>query len=446
MKVKKLVIKNIGLIADTAIDLNKPLILFYGELMQGKTTLLNSVKWVFGGSYPSDIIRHGQAEASVTLEFDNGSITREWYRSKDGLKTNDRPIVFVLDGKPVKRPVDEIKKFLNPYLLDNEYLKRMGETDRKAYFTQLFSVDTSEIDREQALIEAEGRDLRATIKAYGEIDTTEVKLLDTEESKSLLNSIQNAHKNAVLGWELKKDGIRKNYEQRVKVVNHENTQAALRAGEIKGANERIATAQVEIARQTTIIKDTELWMKLNPPLETLPALPQPEFPEKPEAPDTSALETTIQQGEANKVLYEAYQERLVRVAKKQADEKRLADIETKWRENKKKKIAKLKEIDTGGIKALSFDENGNFTYEGVQAGMLSTSQIMRLSGELSSLYPQGFGLELIDRAESLGKSIFGFIERAQREEKSILATIVGEKPAEVPEHVGVFVVEKGEIK
>ena len=40
--------------------------------------------------------------------------------------------------------------------------------------------------------------------------------------------------------------------------------------------------------------------------------------------------------------------------------------------------------------------------------MLSTSQIMRLSGELSSLYPQGFGLELIDRAESLGKSIFTF--------------------------------------
>ena len=32
------------------------------------------------------------------------------------------------------------------------------------------------------------------------------------------------------------------------------------------------------------------------------------------------------------------------------------------------------------------------------------------------------------------------------EEKTILATIVGEKPAEIPENIGVFVVEQGEIR
>lgn len=71
--------------------------------------------------------------------------------------------------------------------------------------------------------------------------------------------------------------------------------------------------------------------------------------------------------------------------------------------------------------------------------------IMRLSSELSALYPEGFGLDLIDRGESLGKSIFEFVERAKREEKTIMATIVGEKPASVPENVGVFVVQDGKV-
>jgi len=78
--------------------------------------------------------------------------------------------------------------------------------------------------------------------------------------------------------------------------------------------------------------------------------------------------------------------------------------------------------------------------------MLSTSQIMELSSRISATLPNDLGLELIDRAESLGKSIFGYIDRAKAEEKTILATIVGEKPAEISEDIGVFVVEDGKVK
>ncbi len=63
---------------------------------------------------------------------------------------------------------------------------------------------------------------------------------------------------------------------------------------------------------------------------------------------------------------------------------------------------------------------------------------MRLSSDLSSMYPSDFGISLIDRGESLGKSIYGFIERAKLEQTTILATIVGEKPADVPEEIGVY--------
>lgn len=437
MKVKRISVKNVGPIADTCIELDKPLILFYGQLCQGKTTLLNAVKWVFGGSYPSDIIRHGQAEASVTLEFENGTITREWYRGKDGY-TKDRPIAFIKDGKEIKRPVDEIKKFLNPYLLDNEFFKSKNELERKKYLLEIFAVDTSELDYESIVAEGDAKDLRAKIKAYGVIDTTEVKLLDMDDAAAKLADMQaNAIKARNLHAEKTRE-IQNEYLNAVRKTDAHNSQAAQRVQLREQVRIDRDNAQREVDRLT-------LWLDENPPIDPMVPAPEPAYPESPIEPDTFSLEATIRQGEANKVLYEAYQDRLRKAAEKTADEKLLADLETKIRDIKKQKIAKLKEIDTGGIQGLSFDEDGNFVYEGTQASMLSTSQIMRLSGELSSLYPHGFGLELIDRAESLGKSIFGFIERAQREEKSILATIVGEKPATVPEHVGVFVVEKGQL-
>ena len=79
-------------------------------------------------------------------------------------------------------------------------------------------------------------------------------------------------------------------------------------------------------------------------------------------------------------------------------------------------------------------------------GMLSTSQLMRLSKDLSALYPPGFGIDLIDRGESLGQSIYDFIERAKRDDRTILATIVGDAPAKSPPEVGVFVVKGGKVK
>ena len=94
---------------------------------------------------------------------------------------------------------------------------------------------------------------------------------------------------------------------------------------------------------------------------------------------------------------------------------------------------------------MRFLPKGDFEYRGTRAGMLSTSQLMELSAEISDLYPAGFGLDLIDRAESLGKAVFEFVERAKAEHKTILATVVGERPATIPADVGVFIIEGGKI-
>jgi hypothetical protein len=85
-------------------------------------------------------------------------------------------------------------------------------------------------------------------------------------------------------------------------------------------------------------------------------------------------------------------------------------------------------------------------YENTTFEMLSTSQVMQLSSKLSALYPESLGLELIDKGESLGKSVMLLVEKAQKEEKNILVTVVGERPTLVPENIGVFYVENGEVK
>lgn len=423
MKVKRLTIKNIGIIKDTMIELNKPLILFYGDLMMGKTTILNSVKWAFGGTYPSDIIRHGETDASVTLEFEGGSILREWYKGKDE-QTHAREIVFVKDGKIIKKPVKEIEKFLNPFLLDQDYLRKMTELERKQYFTQLFAVDTSEIDKETNQIEIEARDLRPKIKGYGEIDLTEVKPINVAPLKKELLEIRGAHQKKI---------SETNFTNReISEYNNSVTKAIEKCIEVREAIRELEEKLKELRQKEEALNK---WITDNPHRKENPL---------PELPDTSIIESQITEATANQVRVEQYQKNLVRSQERENDKDKLSQLEEKQRNLKKQKIAKLSKIsETCGIKKLSFDESGIFTYQGTQAGMLSGSQIERLSKELSALYPEGLGIDLLDRGESLGRSIFQYVDIADKKKATILATIVGEKPAKIPERIGVYVVKDG---
>jgi DNA repair ATPase RecN len=298
MKVKRLIIKNIGMIKDTTIELNKPLILFYGELMQGKTTILNSVKWCFGGPYPSDIIRHGEKEASVTLEFEGGSILREWYKGKDE-QTHAREIVFVNDGKIIKKPVKEIEKFLNPFLLDQDYLRKMTELERKQYFTQLFAVDTTEIDNEMSQIEIDARDLRSKIKGYGEIDLTEVKPIDISPLKVELTRIKGNYASRIREIDTENRII----IEHNRTVQDDNRDIQSWDNQVKEIETNIKSLQTKLEDVQNRRNDLAVWVKENPP--------KPEQ-QKPEPPDTSSLENEITEATANQVRVEQYQKNLTR--------------------------------------------------------------------------------------------------------------------------------------
>jgi hypothetical protein len=456
MRATKLIVKNVGTIVDETITLDKPLILFYGEIRQGKTTLLNAVRWVCGGEWPTDIIRHGHKEAMIELQFAGGSISRRWYIGQDGTTKADE-IIFIRDGKKVARPVAEIRRFLNPFLIDQDHLRNMGETDRKKYFAELFAVDTTALDGELLRSQSEARELRAKIKGYGNIDLTEVKPIDVEELKQQKAKAKSAHFDKIEKARVELRAIQsKNDAERQAVVsaNWGIKEHNKGVAQIIGSQTDLVNAINELEAKLNGLRGTHArnaaWLKENPPKHEMP-MPAERDTSALEAivaeqVDTSEIDGRIAEASATNVRAEQYRRNKEHAEQRASDAKALAELEARQRQIGVEKTAKLKEIsDKCGIPDLAFDESGNFIYQGTDAGMLSTSQIMKLSSELSALYPEGLGVELLDRGESLGKSIFGFIDRAKAEQKTILATIVGEKPAEIPADVGVFVVENGKL-
>lgn len=454
MRVLKLKIINVGKIAETEISFDKPLLLFYGEIKQGKTTLLNCVRWVCGGSFPQDIIQHGKEEASVELHFSDppGMISRSWYRGK-GNVTKARDVEFIKNGRPQKSPVAEIKRMLNPFLIDQDFLRNKSELERRQYFTELFSVDTAELDDELYRNQKEAEKLRATIAGYGEIDLKPFEKVDVTELKKQLAKINDVYRADREEWDRQCRAIEDDYG--TALGNHALANAAVQTHN-KTYDDSVAllTAkrkEIEEIKQALSAAEQraaglEAWIGANS--KQTPAEPpqRPARPAEPAKPNVAELETKIQDAGAQNVRAEQYLANKKRDEQKGADERALEKLEDRQREIKKLKQSKLKTVaDSTGIKGLEFDDKGDFIYQGTTAGMISDSQIITLSSELSALYPEGFGLDLLDRAESLGKSIFGFVERAQAEKKTIMATIVGERPAKVPEHIGVFVVEDGKV-
>ena len=457
MKITSLTVRNVGIIADAKIPINQPLIVFYGEIKMGKSTLLSAVKWCLGGTFPSDIIRHGEKEASVEMEFDGGVITRSWYRTKatdeKPSETKARPVQFVRAGKPVANPVAELKRLANPFLLDQDFLRNKTELERKTYFMELFAVDTSALDTELFNAARKAQDLRAKLTGYGDIDLTEVKPIDTAALRQELAQVRQQHQDKVAEWQKEQGKIQQEHRETLQSVERVNEAIRLRHSTFDRSVQVSDALVIEISRLEKALETARFnlktaldWQKehTKEKLTVAPAAPV-ETP-MPTAPDTSALEAKLQAAVGQNVRAEQYQKNLQRDSARKMDETALKAIEDRQRQIKKEKIAALAKINENcGVKDLAFDEDGTFTFEGTAAGMLSTSQIMRLSSALSALYPEGLSLELVDRAESLGRSIFDYVNYAKGRSVSVLATVVGQKPANVPTEVGVWVVKDGVI-
>ena len=419
MKIKSIEIVNIGIIEDSKIEVNKPLILLYGEVKQGKTTHLEAIKLALGSKFSDDILRHGTDRGHVFLNFDNSSIKRKFRRDKKG-NVKAEKIEFVLNGEVQKKPTEAIKQFLNPFLMDQDFFTRKSELERNRFFVELFDIDTTSIDKEIKSKEEQARDLRTVIGAYGEIDVTPIEVINTVDLLKQKQDILKQYNEEKIKWSKESTDI-SNYNNNVRFKKRELSDLLLKIEKMK--DEAVLLG---------------LWIEENPEKPELPII---------EPPDITEIDDKISEAKAQNERYDRYKENKKRYDEKQKKREILADIEQSLRDLRQDKIKVLANVaDKCTVEGLKFDENANALYEDTTLGMLSMSQIMRLSSALSSLYPAGFGLELIDRGESLGKSIYGFIDKAKREEIVILATVVGEKPAKIPEDIGVWVVEKGQLK
>lgn len=434
-RLQRLEIENVGIIERMDIAIDQPMLAFFGDVMQGKTTVLTSVRLLFGGSFPADIIRHGQKEAHVQLTWDGGSLRRELYVGRDG-EAKARPISFVEGGVPVRgNVVERIKGLLNPFLLDQDYLIRMNDRQRAEFLIGVLGVETSDLDTELAVLEAQASTLRAEIKAAGDIDLVPVDPPGDERAiRAQRANLREQHAAALV--EVQEHNVRVQADSGERVALEERLSGML------DKKAELGKQLAEIVRQLNEV--TEAIAEGRERLDHWPAALPMMF--APPEPDLTAYDEQLADVRAQAVRYEAYQQRVKKAGECDAQRKQLAEIEAQQRGCRTARLDRLVQAnDRCPVQSLQFDSDGQVRYEGAAAGMMSHSQMMRLSSAIAACYPPGLGLELLDRGESLGKSIWSVVERAKAEQRTILATIVADRPAVVPDDVGVYVVEQGRL-
>jgi len=155
------------------------------------------------------------------------------------------------------------------------------------------------------------------------------------------------------------------------------------------------------------------------------------------------LKQAEEDGKILKVKYDLDQKEKAKLDDILKSESHLQDARESLRVLREDKLKKLSEYNNI-VQGLIFEDNGQISYNGTNVSQLSTSQVVELGSKLHVLYKDNLlGLELIDRAESLGDSVFNLYEKAKEEKTTILATVVRTTPAETPQDIGVFYVKDG---
>ncbi|MGE0792976.1 MAG: AAA family ATPase [Candidatus Woesearchaeota archaeon] len=116
MILKKLKLKNIRSFESLTINFNQGITLLSGDIGSGKTTILMAIEFALfgilrGKTSPSEILRNGEEEAYVNLEFDinenNVSITRFLKKSTSGI--NQLPGTIIINGISEELVATELK-------------------------------------------------------------------------------------------------------------------------------------------------------------------------------------------------------------------------------------------------------------------------------------------------------------------------------------------------
>jgi DNA repair protein RecN (Recombination protein N) len=206
-------IKNIGIIDDIVIDLNKGLNVLTGETGAGKTLIVDSLGIIAGGRFSKDMIRRGQSMSFVELAL----YLPENPNSIDGNVVVSREIRLV--------PVSELKNFMkniidihgqydNQTLMDTEFHTRyldkfVGEKMFKIHekYCELYNEyvelnkklknnygDEIEKQRKLDLLEYQYKEIKSANLKRGEDEQLEEKrkiIMSSEKVAESLNNVSN---------------------------------------------------------------------------------------------------------------------------------------------------------------------------------------------------------------------------------------------------------------
>lgn len=429
---KKLTIENIGIISHIEIPFGVPIIKLYGRIQNGKTTILNAVRWLTGTSLPSDLIRHGEDEGFIRIDYENDTyIERSFYRGKNG-EIKARAVTFIREGVAVEKPAKVLKNMSEGFVSNQDTFNNLSLDDKRKYFVNTLGLDTDKEDKRLTEIVAEAKVIRKTIKDVGTVKkldpVEEPESVDTLIAKRKEITERNEKTNLkylqlVKGREsviaAKADAVAER-----KLKEHRLKELKAKFAEIKAEGEKL---QQELKEQNVEPAPTEV------PIPTLES--------------TEEIDSALNKIAEDTIAFNEYIES-VKVAEQVAQHKaKMSKLEKEKKAIEKEKGEKLIALnDKHGIDGLVFHSDGKITYKDTALDMLSDSQQFSISYELASAQINELGILPLDRAESLGRSIDDYIHHAKAQGFTVLASIVGECPAEKEEEVGVFVVQNGEIK
>jgi hypothetical protein len=164
------------------------------------------------------------------------------------METVARDSKIILNNRPAK--VNDLKRYLNPFLLNQNHLVDMKDSERNKFIVELFQIDTDGLDSELIQNETKAQNLRSKIKIYGDVRPEFVEKPNYEALQAEKTRIENEMKEYRETVEADNALTKRNYEaEKTKLLNEivefNKTQETL-ANEIKGNKELLSHIHLTI--------------------------------------------------------------------------------------------------------------------------------------------------------------------------------------------------------
>lgn len=247
MRITLASIRNILRVRDVEItpDSDRSVLLIGGANTQGKSSVLNALRFALGGKreLPSDPVRHGEESGEVRIEFDGGALKVQLRVTPDGqskLEVRDANGI-------VKQPQTLLDKLVGARFLDPVTFLRLKPPEQRALLLKLIDSDgklTALEERRERIFEKRTDVGREQKKAQGEMD----RIGPVEEVAATLDVAALSSERARFSEEQRKsEAIGKDANQAEKQLGHAKAAADAARARIADLEKQLAHARENLA-------------------------------------------------------------------------------------------------------------------------------------------------------------------------------------------------------